>query len=137
TPWSTETWESVDVWIDSPRNNAADGTVVYEFHEDGKPDVAKLSGDRPWVKHPNSVHAVIHNTGGKSAAQEAKDVWVSLSVTSPPGIGDNGVAPDGTRPHWTTIQTVTVDSIAPNNVKEVIFKWTPDVAAHTCLTVAI
>jgi hypothetical protein len=137
TPWSTETWESVDIWIDSPRNNAADGTVVYEFHEDGKPGVAKLSGDRPWVKHVNSVHARIHNTGGKAAAQDAKDVWVSLSVTSPPGIGDNGVAPDGTRPHWTTIQTKKIDSVAANSVKEVTFNWTPDVAAHTCLTVAI
>ena len=137
TPWSTETWESVDVWIDSLRNNAANGTVVYEFHEDGKPDVAKLSGDRPWVKHVNKVHARVHNTGGKSAAQDAKDVWVSLSVTSPPGIGDNGVAPDGTRPRWTTIKTMKLPSVAANSVQDVQFDWTPDVAEHTCLVVAI
>ena len=42
TPWSTETWESVDIAIDSKLN----GEGVFESFEPGKPDVPILNGDR-------------------------------------------------------------------------------------------
>ncbi|HEX9984918.1 MAG TPA: hypothetical protein VGF69_16775 [Thermoanaerobaculia bacterium] len=32
TPWNTDTWDTVDLWIDSPRNNAG-AKKIYENHD--------------------------------------------------------------------------------------------------------
>jgi len=131
TPWSTETWESPDIWVDSTRNNSGAG-LTYEFHSPGKPDDPILSGDRPWVKHKNTIYARIRNTG----PQSVPEVWVSCYVTSPPGIGDNG--------SWVLLKTKKLtkfpgrDPAVPGSGEVIVdFDWTPAVAGHTCITVAI
>ncbi|HAB14837.1 MAG TPA: IPT/TIG domain-containing protein [Verrucomicrobiota bacterium] len=131
TPWSTETWESPDIWVDSPRNNSGAGQT-YEFHEPGKPDVPILNGDRPWVKHVNKLYARIRNTG----PQAVPEVWVSAYVTSPPGIGDNG--------SWQLLKTKKLENFpgrdpnVPGSGEVVVdFDWVPAVGKHTCLSVAV
>ena len=124
TPWSTETWETPDIWIDSPRNNSGAG-VTYEFHSPGKPDDPILSGDRPWVKHKNKIYARIRNTG----PQTVPEAWVSCYITSPPGIGDNG--------SWVLLNTKKLTNVPGNGEVIVDFDWTPAVAGHTCITVAV
>ena len=131
TPWDTSTWETVDVWVDSPRNNSG-GTVVYENHEPGQPGKPILNGDRPWVHHANKIYARIRNTGPAAVP----DVYVTCYVTSPPGIGDNG--------DWATLATQHLtnfpahDPAVPGSGEQVIsFDWIPDVDKHTCLKIAI
>ena len=82
TPWDTTTWETVDVWVDSPRNNSV-GTVIYENHQPGQPGQPILNGDRPWVHHPNKIFARIRNTGPVAVP----DVYVTCYVTSPRASG--------------------------------------------------
>lgn len=122
TPWSTETYETPDIWVDSTRRNPAG---EYEFHEDGDPTRPILSGDRPWVGHDNTIHARVRNTG----PQKAEDVWVSCYITRPPGIGDNG--------EWQILDTKQVTEIAPFGEAIVDFTWRPEVAEHTCMSIAI
>ncbi|HEY9218107.1 MAG TPA: hypothetical protein VIO94_08660, partial [Phenylobacterium sp.] len=124
TPWDTTTWQTPDIWIDSPRNNAG-AAAVYEFHEAGAPDKPILNGDRPWVKRKNKIYARIRNTG----PQTVPEAWVSCYVTSPPGIGDNG--------DWQVIGTKKVANVPGNGELIVDFDWTPAAAGHTCISVAI
>ena len=123
TPWSTQTWETPDIWINSPRNDHA--TPVYEFHEPGDPGRPVLSGDRPWVKRPNTVFARIRNTG----VEAVSDVHVTAYITSPPGIGDNG--------SWRTLASKKIASIPAHGEVIESFEWLPDVDKHTCVSVAI
>jgi hypothetical protein len=124
TPWSTDTWESKDIWIDSTRNNAG-ATQVFEFHEAGAPDRPILNGDRPWIKRANKIFARIRNTG----PMPSPEAWVSCYVTSPPGIGDNG--------SWALLKTKKIASVPGNGDVVVEFDWKPSVAGHTCIKVAI
>ncbi len=122
TPWNTDTYETVDIWVDSTRRNPAGS---YEFHEPGDPTLPILSGDRPWVGHDNTIHARIRNTG----PQQADDVWVSCYITRPPGIGDNG--------EWQILETVNLPALPAFGERTVDFVWRPEVAAHTCMSIAI
>lgn len=122
TPWDTKTYETPDIWIDSIRRNAAG---VYEFN-DGDPSKPILSGDRPWVKHENTIHARVKNTG----PQKAEDIYVSCYITKPPGIGDNGA-------EWQILGTQHVSEIAPFGETLVNFTWVPAESAHTCISIAI
>jgi hypothetical protein len=124
TPWSTDTWESKDIWIDSPRNNNG-ASPVFEFHEAGAPDRPILNGDHPWVKHANKIFARIRNTG----PLPSPEAWVSCYVTSPPGIGDNG--------SWALLKTKKIASVPGNGEMIVDFDWKPSVSGHTCIKVAI
>lgn len=121
TPWDLKTYETPDIWIDSPRT----GLNVYEFCEPGDPSKPILSGDRPWVKHANTIKARIRNTG----PLPVNDIHVTCYVTSPPGIGDNG--------EWQTLETKPVASIAGHSEVIVDFRWVPEVDKHTCISVAI
>jgi hypothetical protein len=122
TPWDVKTWETTDIWIDSIRRNA---TNIYEFSEPGDPSRPILSGDRPWVKHENTIHARVRNTG----PQKVEDIHVSCYITKPPGIGDNG--------EWQILDTKPVAEIAPFSDTIVKFTWVPEESAHTCISVAI
>jgi hypothetical protein len=128
TPWSTQTWESIDIWVDSPRNQLG----TFEYHQPGKPAEPVLNGDRPWVNHPNKIVGRVRNTGGVAVA----DVFVSFYVTSPPGIGDNGNwATLGTR-HLPTI--TAADPATPGSgIALVEFDWVPASDKHTCLRVEV
>jgi hypothetical protein len=123
TPWSTETWETPDIWVNSPRNDAA--TVVYESHEPGDVTRPVLNGDRPWVKRVNTVFARIHNTG----IQAVDDVHVTAYITSPPGIGDNGT--------WRTLASKRIASVPAGGHVVESFEWIPETDKHTCMSVAI
>lgn len=123
TPWDTRTWESVDIWVNSVRNDGA--TVAYEFHEPGDPGRPLHNGDRPWVKRRNTVFARVRNTGVAAVS----DVHVTCYTSSPPGIGDNGT--------WTTLATRRVPSIAANSETVVQFDWAPESDRHTCISVAV
>jgi hypothetical protein len=120
TPWDLNTYETPDIWIDSIRNAAN----VYEFSEPGDPSKPILSGDRPWVKHPNTIKARIRNTG----PLQVDDIHVTCYVNSPPGIGDNG--------EWQTLDTKPVATIPGHNEVIVEFNWVPEVDRHTCISVA-
>jgi hypothetical protein len=124
TPWSTETWETADIWINSPRNDKG-ATQVFESHEPGDETKPTLNGDKPWVKRKNTIFARIHNTG----IQAVSNVWATCYVNSPPGIGDNG--------SWQTLKSTMVASIAANAEAIVQFEWAPVLDKHTCVSVAI
>jgi hypothetical protein len=128
TEWSTQTWESIDIWVDSPRNQLG----TFEYHQPGKPTQPVLNGDRPWINHVNKIIARVRNTGGAAVA----DVFVSFYVTSPPGIGDNGNwATLGTR-HLPTLGAA--DPSTPGSGTAVVdFDWVPASDKHTCLRVEI
>lgn len=123
TPWNTNTWESPDIWVNSPRNDGA--SVVYEFSEPGDPSRPILNGDRPWVKRRNTVHARIRNTG----VQDVTNVYATCYVTSPPGIGDNG--------NWATLGSTHIPAIPANADVVAEFEWVPDSDKHTCISVAV
>jgi hypothetical protein len=122
TPWSTETWESIDVWIDSKKN----GFDVFSSHEPGDTSKPVRNGDRPWVKRDNKVFARIRNTGPETCAE----AYVSLLVTSPPGIGDNG--------NWVLVPpTQKILNIAGKSERTIEFNWKPAADKHTCLKVVV
>jgi hypothetical protein len=124
TPWSTETWETPDIWVNSERNDRG-GAIVYDYHVPGDPSRPILNGDRPFVKRSNTVFGRVFNAG----PAEMRDVYVSFSTTSPPGIGDNG--------DWITRETQLVPVIPGNSAVEVRFVWEPDADKHTCLQIAV
>jgi len=124
TPWSTDTWETPDIWVNSPRNDQG-AKQIFTYHEDGDETKPILNGDKPWVKHKNTIFARVSNSG----IQDAKDVFVTAYINSPPGIGDNGT--------WETLKTVKVDAISANGSQIVQFDWTPAIDKHTCMSVAI
>jgi hypothetical protein len=129
TPWSEQTWETPDIWVNSPRNDTTDAAgapvLQYAFHEAGDPARPVLSGDKPWVGRLNTIFARIHNTG----VQDVHDVYVTSYVTSPPGIGDNG--------NWTTLESKRIPQILANDEAIVDFSWVPEADKHTCITIAI
>jgi hypothetical protein len=131
TPWTTDTWETIDVWIDSPRNNSG-GAFVYENHEPGDTSKPILNGDRPWLHRVNQIYARIRNTG----PMPVDDVYLTFYVNSPPGIGDNG--------DWATLETKLIptlpghDPAVPRSGEMLVSAdWKPNVAQHTCLKVAV
>ena len=124
TPWSTDTWETVDVWVDSPRNNPG-GAIEYEFHEGADRSRPRLNGDRPWVRRNNQIYARIRN----SAPQAVSDVFVTCYVNSPPGIGDNG--------QWATLSTQRIATLPGHGETVISFDWRPELDKHTCLKIAI
>jgi hypothetical protein len=124
TPWNTDTWETPDIWVNSTRNDQG-AKQIFTYHEDGDETKPILNGDKPWVKHKNTIFARVSNSG----IQDAKDVFVTAYINSPPGIGDNGT--------WETLSTVKIDSISANDSKLAKFDWTPAIDKHTCMSVAI
>ena len=124
TPWNTDEWDTPDIWIDSLRNNSG-ATPIYTQFADGDNTRPRLNGDRPWVKHDNTIMARIRNTG----PQAATDVFVSIYTTTPPGIGDNG--------NWALLETVPLSTVPGRGEVIVPVRWQPDADAHTCIKVAI
>lgn len=131
TPWTTDYWETIDVWVDSPRNNSG-ATIIYENHEPGDTSKPIRNGDRPWVHRVNQIYARIRNTG----PMDVSDVYVTFYVNSPPGIGDNG--------DWATLETKLVpflpgrDPAIPGSGEVIVSSnWRPSLDKHTCLKVAM
>lgn len=123
TDWDTSTWETVDIWVNNPKNDGS--TPRYEFHEGGNDTKPRLSGDRPWVHHDNTIMARISNSG----IRDAEHVTVTAYVTAPPGIGDNG--------NWRTLETKEIPRIAANSSETISFQWKPEASTHTCISIGI
>lgn len=146
-PWRSppgNTWETTDIWIDSPVNG-------YDTYRYGKWNdltgnlVPRGNGDDPAVGMVNRVYARVRNIG----SQTATDVKVHFDVTDPLGVGIAGA--NG----WALIGSVDKNqfpglaSIAPGAFVDVYVEWTPNItlteeqiaegifAFHSCLRVRI
>ncbi|MCL4861858.1 MAG: hypothetical protein KJZ93_20740, partial [Caldilineaceae bacterium] len=146
-PWRSppgNTWETTDIWIDSPVNG-------YDTYRYGKWNdlsgnlVPRGNGDDPAVGMVNRVYARVRNIG----SQTATDVKVHFDVTDPLGVGIAGA--NG----WALIGSVDKNqfpglaSIAPGAFVDVYVEWTPNIALteeqiaegifafHSCLRVRI
>lgn len=129
TPWTSDNWASIDIWVNSPRNDPG-GSPRYEFHQKSPydPTIPELTGDRPWVNHENFIFGRIRNSGVK----EAHNVNVSFYTNNPPGIGDNG--------SWVLRENKRIDLISPKPPGNEVVRqalWVPDRGEHTCLKVEV
>jgi hypothetical protein len=124
TPWNTDTWDTVDIWVDSPRNNPLSGQE-YEFYEGMDKSKPRLNGDRPWLHHKNTVYARIRNTG----RQDISNVYVTFAEARVPVIGDNG--------SWATKKTEKIPLLPGRGETTIPFEWTPSENQHTCLKIDI
>lgn len=146
-PWTSppgNTWETTDIWVDSPVNGY--GTYRYGTWDDlsGNP-VPIGNGDEPAIGQVNRVYARVRNLGGAPAA----NVVAHFEITDPPGMGIND------QTSWASLGTVdatdfaTLGNIDPGEFTDVYIEWTPDFpipagnlenglfAFHTCLRVRL
>jgi hypothetical protein len=146
-PWTSppgDTWETTDIWVDSPVNGY--GTYRYNSWNDlsGNP-VPRGNGDDPAVGMTNRLYARVRNVGTVAAT----DVVVNFEVTDPLGVGIAGA--NG----WAAIGTVDKNSfpglasIAAGSFVDVYVEWTPNIELteeqiaegifnfHTCVRVKI
>jgi len=138
------TWETTDIWVDSPVNGY--GVYRYGTWNDltGNP-VPRGNGDDPAIGQVNRLYARVRNVG----TLPATDVVVTWEITDPPGVGIAGA--NG----WAVIGSVDKNdfpglaSIAPGDFVDVYIEWVPDFpvspedlaagrfAFHTCVRVKL
>jgi hypothetical protein len=138
------TWETTDIWVDSPVNGY--GTYRYGTWNDltGNP-VPRGNGDDPAIGQVNRLYARVRNMG----TLPATDVVVTWEITDPPGVGIAGA--NG----WAVIGSVDKNdfpglaSIGPGDFVDVYIEWVPDFeispedlaagrfAFHTCVRVKL
>ena len=144
-PWTSppgNTWETTDIWFDSPVNGYDSYRFGYWNDIYGNP-VPVGNGDIPAVGLVNRVYARVRNFG----YQTATDVKVHFELTDPPGVGIAGAS------GWVEIGSVDktafpgLAAIPPGDFVDVYLEWTPDFAVppgdmadglfdfHTCLRV--
>lgn len=138
------TYETTDIWIDSPVNGY--GTFRYGTWSDlHGGTVPQGNGDDPAVGQVNRIYARIRNFG----TLPATNVVVHFDITNPPGLGINGS--NG----FIQLGTVTsadfpgLASIPEGGSTDVYLEWTPNFALtpsqlavgrfafHTCVRVRI
>lgn len=146
-PWTSppgNTWETTDIWVDSPVNGY--DTYRYGTWSDGLGGTVPTgNGDDPAVGQVNRLYARVRNVGFSPAT----DVVVNWEITDPPGVGiagANGWAPIG------TVDKNTFPGLAnipAGGFVDVYVAWTPnfavsaaDMAAgifafHTCVRVKL
>jgi len=146
-PWTSapgNTWETTDIWVDSPVNGY--DTYRYGTWSDLRGGtVPRGNGDDPAVNMVNRLYARVRNVG----TQTATDIVVRFQITDPPGLGIAGA--NG----WSNIGSVDKNSfpalanLAPGATTDVYIEWTPNfplteeqIAAgnfyfHTCVRVKI
>lgn len=146
-PWTSppgNTWETTDIWIDSPVNGY--DTYRYGSWDDGSGNmVPRGNGDDPAVGQVNRLYARVRNIGFSTAT----DVVVKWEITDPPGLGIAGAT------GWVSIGQVdkfdfpVLASISAGDYVDVYVDWTPsfpvseaDLAAgrfyfHTCVRVKL
>ena len=146
-PWTSapgNTWETTDIWVDSPVN----GYDAYRYgtwSDLRGGTVPRGNGDDPGVNMVNRLYARVRNVG----TQTATDIVVRFQITDPPGLGIAGS--NG----WANIGSVDKNSfpalaaLAPGATTDVYIEWTPNfplteeqIAAgnfnfHTCVRVLI
>jgi len=138
------TYETTDIWIDSPINGY--DTFRYGMWSDlHGGTVPKGNGDDPGVGQANRLYARVRNLGTLTAT----NVVVHFDVTDPPGLGingSNGFVQLGT---VTSAQFPGLASIAAGGFTDVYIDWVPDFtvtpaqlaagrfAFHTCVRVRL
>jgi hypothetical protein len=150
-PWLSEplnTYETIDIWVDSSCNGYADDDPAdpSRLRYGRRPDGTVIgNGDDPCLEHPNRIYANVRNLGQSNA----NNVIVDFDITDPIGVGIRG--PDGWREFGSlgSFNFPCLGSIPPGGSCEVYVEWTPtaaDIAAgvaipsgntrfglHTCL----
>lgn len=146
-PWRSppgNTWETTDIWIDSPVN--AYGTYRWGSWNDlsGNP-VPRGNGDPPAVGLVNRVYARVRNIGTTAAT----DVVIHVEVTDPLGVGIAGASGFVEIATTDSAEFPGLASIAPGDFEDVYVEWTPEVDLsaeeitdglfhfHSCLRVII
>ncbi len=147
-----DTYETTDIWIDSPVNgyaSPADSDALhyrYGIHADLLGGVVPTgNGDDPAVGVVNRLYARVRNYG----TQPATNVTVFFDITNPPGLGINGS--NGFVPLGSVGPTdfPGLASIPPGGSVDVYLEWTPNFtltpqqiaqgifAFHTCVRVRL
>ncbi|MFQ5857766.1 MAG: hypothetical protein ACE5LU_19345, partial [Anaerolineae bacterium] len=146
-PWTSppgNTWETTDIWVDSPVNGY--GKYRYGMWKDSAGNqVPRGNGDDPVVGKVNRLYARVRNIGSAPAT----DVVVTWEITDPPGVGIAGA--NG----WKAIGSVTkkdfpgLANIAAGKFVDVYIEWKPNVSVsqknlkagrftfHTCVRVKL
>jgi hypothetical protein len=146
-PWTSppgNSWETTDIWIDSPVNGY--GTYRYGMWSDLAGGMVPVgNGDDPAVGQVNRLYARVRNVG----TQAATNVVVHWEITDPPGLGIAGAA------GWAPIGTVNsaqfpaLANIPAGGSVDVYVEWTPNFALtpeqiaagtfafHTCVRVKL
>lgn len=146
-PWTSppgNTWETTDIWVDSPVNDY--GIFRYGMWDDGSGNmVPRGNGDDPAIGQVNRLYARVRNVG----FQAATDVVVTWEITDPPGLGIAGA--NGWVPIGSVDKTRFPDlaNIPAGGFVDVYIEWTPDFevseadmaagrfAFHTCVRVKL
>jgi hypothetical protein len=123
TPWTTDAWESIDIWIDSPINDYGQF-----MSPDGNRDVPGVRSSTSDPEIVNRVYYRISNDG----LSTAQNLMVNISYAAP-GIGQTS---------WTLIGTKPVGAIPPGQSVTGFTNWiVPDGFAngepHACVKVEI
>ena len=146
-PWRSppgNTYESTDIWIDSPANGY--DTYRYGVWDDlsGNP-VPVGNGDEPTIGQVNRVYARVRNIGGAPAS----NVVVNFEITDPPGMGINDETGWASLGKVNSTDFPALANIDPDEFVDVYVEWTPDYdipddqvedglfAFHTCLRVRL
>lgn len=146
-PWTSapgNTWETTDIWVDSPVNGF--GTFRYGSWSDLRGGtVPRGNGDDPAVGLTNRLYARVRNVG----TQTATNIVVRFQITDPPGLGiagSNGWADLGS---VSSANFPALASLAPGATTDVYIEWTPNFPLtneqiaegnfyfHTCVRVKI
>lgn len=146
-PWRSapgNTWESTDIWVDSPVNGF--GTYRYGTRQSNFGDVVPVgNGDNPTVGQKNRLYARVRNLGTTTAT----DVVVNMDRTDPEGRGINGANGFTGLGTATKAQFPGLAAIAPGSYVDVYVEYTPaftptaaqiaagDFYFHTCVRVRI
>jgi hypothetical protein len=133
-PWLSppgNTWETTDIWIDSPVNGF--GTFRYGMWNDGTGQMVPVgNGDDPAVGQTNRVYARIRNLGNAIAS----NVVVTFEVTDPLGLGIAGAT------GWALVGTADATtfpqlaSIPAGGTLDVYVDWAPNVTLTAAQTAA-
>jgi len=138
------TWETTDIWIDSPVNGY--GVYRYAMWSDLMGGtVPSGNGDDPAVGLVNRLYARVRNYGSTPAA----NIVVHFDITNPPGVGINGS--NGFIPLGTVDKTLfpALALLQPGQSTDVYYNWTPNFDLtpqqiqqgifffHTCLRVRL
>jgi hypothetical protein len=148
-PWRQppgETYETTDIWVDSPLN----GYGIYRYGSwndlSGMPG-PRVNGDDPAIGSINRVYARVRNFGTANAV----NVRVKFKVTDPLGVGvqNTNWALVGDGLTVTSAQFPALASIPPGGFVDVYKEWTPNptlsaaqqaagvFSFHSCLRVEI
>jgi hypothetical protein len=138
------TYETTDIWIDSPVNGY--GTYRYGLWSDLMGGlVPKGNGDDPAVGLVNRLYARVRNYG----TAPASNVTAYFDITNPPGLGINGSNGFINLGKVTSAQFPGLKLIPPGQHVDVYLNWTPNFALtpaqikqgifyfHTCVRVRL